>query len=106
MGIAPHHVFCFQCGAACPPHARFCGTCGDALSAQNTGTQQKYALPRQNRPVSPIQKAQSVPALPLSQPPIIPTEQTVKQLPSTVPSPLTRKLPTVEAGHPSVGAEH
>lgn len=31
------HLFCINCGAANPPHARFCPVCGHALGLQNTG---------------------------------------------------------------------
>ncbi len=31
------HLFCTQCGAANPPHARFCPKCGHALGLQKTG---------------------------------------------------------------------
>ncbi|HEY4035686.1 MAG TPA: serine/threonine-protein kinase [Ktedonobacteraceae bacterium] len=32
------HLFCINCGAANPQHARFCPVCGHALGLQNTGS--------------------------------------------------------------------
>jgi serine/threonine protein kinase len=32
------HLFCINCGAANPPHARFCPVCGHAVGLQNTGS--------------------------------------------------------------------
>lgn len=99
MDIAPHHVFCLRCEAACPPHARFCGTCGNKLSTQHRGiTHPEYALPKLNSTVSALQPAQPVPAPLRPQPAIILTEQTAKRQPSAIPAPQTRKLPAVSAG--------
>src|SRR5262249_39150346 len=75
-----------------PPQARFCGACGHALSTQITG------FTRQHSSAPSFQPVHSVPASPRSRPPIIPTEPTLKQQPSAVPVPLTRKFPAVGAG--------
>ena len=42
---SPSHLFCIQCGAANPLHARFCPVCGHALSADDTGTRWWRANP-------------------------------------------------------------